>query len=83
MFGVNISQCVSKTASDQQQRPCAKQRPCVCPSIGWDCHKSDMDIIQTAVHASTQAHQRLVLLVDLLAMGPLNPDESVRYDGGA
>ena len=32
---------------------------------------------------SMQAHQRLVLLVDLLAMGPLNPDESVRHDGGA
>lgn len=32
---------------------------------------------------SMQAHRRLVLLVDLLAMGPLNPDESVRHDGGA
>ena len=33
--------------------------------------------------ASMQAHQRLVLLVNLLAMAPLNPDESVRHDGGA
>jgi hypothetical protein len=29
-----------------------------------------------------QAHRRLVLLVDFLAMDPFDPDESVRYDGG-
>lgn len=80
MFGVNILSAYRRQRQTSSDRA---KRPCVCQSIGWDCENSDMDIVQTAVHASMQAHRRLVLLVDLLAMGPLNPDESVRYDGGA
>ena len=90
MFGVNISQCVRVKDS---VRPAATVLQddrvlfCFCQSIGWESLGIPiwiMDIVQTVVHAiDAKLNRRLVLLVDLLAMGPVNPDESVRHDGGA
>jgi hypothetical protein len=68
-------QGMSKTASDQQQ-PC--KAVCLSKHTGWGS-----EIRYHNGCASMQAHRRLVLLVDFLAMDPFDPDESVRYDGGA
>jgi hypothetical protein len=76
MFGVHVNRRASR-----RQRQTSSNRakwPCVCQSTGWD-----FGIRYANGGASMQAHRRLVLLVGLLAMAPLNPDESVRHDGGA